>query len=394
MKVFPKATAALIAANVAIFLLQLLWGGGNPAIVLYPMGAMVRDAVIAGEWWRLVSSAFLHVAIWHVAANMYVLYLLGSFLEIILGSARFLVLYALSALGGGLAVQFFSGPGAGAGASGAVWGLMTAYLVLAYKPGEALGPEFARRMRRTGWINVLLNLGISFVPGISMSAHLGGGAFGALLALSGLLTRGIAREREFPPDGGMPVVRGSAGWRLLAGLSVLLMAGCVAAAIFHGRPWELRKPQAHVRVSAPCGPLSLEIPASLQPQPAAAGEPACVRAYGTLQRDPMVIEIEITPHGGASEVSSQVLAQIKTDLERETLPQDFSRVGPVVIVPLEGGAAVVESLRITNGATARQWVTDRRGDRVAITVVSSPNLPASWSGEADRVIGTLQMETK
>lgn len=235
MRTLPKATVTLIAANVAIFLLQMLWGRGNPVSVLYPMGAMWREAVNAGEWWRLVSSAFLHVAIWHVAANMYVLYLLGSFLEIILGSARFLVLYALAALGGGLAVQLFSQ--AGAGASGAVWGLMTAYLVLAYKPGEALNPEFARRMRRSGWINVLINLGISFVPGISLSAHLGGGAAGALLMLSGMLTRGLAREREHPADGGIPVVRSAAGWRLLAGLAVLLMAGCVIAALLLGRAW-------------------------------------------------------------------------------------------------------------------------------------------------------------
>src|SRR2546423_5917495 len=108
-----------------MFLLESLWGASDSVETLLRMGATLPRLVHAGQAWRLFSYAFLHIGFPHLMVNLWALAVLGPFLERLVGSARFLLLYALAALGGGVAVVAF-GPGGipTAGASGALWGLM------------------------------------------------------------------------------------------------------------------------------------------------------------------------------------------------------------------------------------------------------------------------------
>ena len=138
---------------------------------------------IGGEWFRLVSSVFLHHDWLHIGFNMYVLFLLGPPLERVLGHGRFMTLFLVSGIGGSIASYAFSPLGTlSVGASGAIFGLMAAWIVV------------GRRLNRdTSQVLVLLaiNVALGFLlSGIDWRAHLGGAATGALVALALTTGRG------------------------------------------------------------------------------------------------------------------------------------------------------------------------------------------------------------
>jgi membrane associated rhomboid family serine protease len=128
-----------------------------------------------GEYWRLLSAAFLHIGPLHLIVNMLALVIVGPALERLFGAWRFLALYVLGALGGSLAVYLFNSPvGAVAGASGAIFGLFAGTLIVL----RNLGLD-ARFMV----VAIVVNFAASFAPGISLLGHLGGFLAGGLTAL-------------------------------------------------------------------------------------------------------------------------------------------------------------------------------------------------------------------
>jgi len=150
---------------------------------------MFNYGVAHGDWWRLLTAAFLHTGLLHIALNMVVLAVLGPPLEQLLGWRRFVPLYLLSAVGGSVAVFALQGAGQSAlGASGAIYGLFGAYYLI------------ARRLRLdTSSIvgTIAINLVLSVViPGISLVGHVGGLLTGALVGLAYTLPalRGGARQ--------------------------------------------------------------------------------------------------------------------------------------------------------------------------------------------------------
>lgn len=165
----PYVTWALIAVNVAIFLAGM--GSREQTVDLGLLGGLVA----AGDWWRLVSSGFLHLNLMHLAFNMLGLWWLGGMLEPALGRARFAALYAGSLLAGSLGVLLISPDTFTGGASGAVFGLMAGAVV--FQRGRGVDPM------QSGLGGLLLiNLLFTFArPGISIGGHLGGLAGGALL---------------------------------------------------------------------------------------------------------------------------------------------------------------------------------------------------------------------
>lgn len=168
----PTVTYALIGINVAVFLIQLVVGidtvAGN--FGMWPVAVAAN-----GEWFRLMSAAFLHGSFLHIAFNMYVLFALGPALERILGHTRFLVLYLVAALGGGVASYAFSDiRSISVGASGAIFGLMGALLVA----GRRLGHDI-RQVAMLLAVNVVIGF---IAPGVDWRAHLGGLVAGAAAA--------------------------------------------------------------------------------------------------------------------------------------------------------------------------------------------------------------------
>jgi rhomboid protease GluP len=162
----------------------------NVALVVQPgqvlqRGALVPALVAQGEVWRLVSSMFLHSGFAHLALNMLSLYFLGSFIEEAFGRGRFLALYLLSGLSGGLAYLYFGAfNGAAVGASGAIFGLLGGVLGYSLRRGTF---SWRNPLIRQLLILLALNLYLGFsIANISNTAHigglLGGIAFGWLVA--------------------------------------------------------------------------------------------------------------------------------------------------------------------------------------------------------------------
>ncbi|MCB0860005.1 MAG: rhomboid family intramembrane serine protease [Solirubrobacterales bacterium] len=184
------ATIALIAINVVVFLAEMATGSGGLSSTTSDLigdfglrGAQVAD----GEWYRLVTSGFLHAGFMHIAFNMIALYFLGRVLEPSIGTVRFLMVYFASLLAGSFgAILLSDNLALTVGASGAVFGLFAATFIIAY--GRGLG-HVANEIGVIIGINLLLTFTIS---GISIGGHIGGLIGGALC---GLLV--IAGERGY-----------------------------------------------------------------------------------------------------------------------------------------------------------------------------------------------------
>lgn len=177
----PRVTFALIALNVLAFLGeegQLSLAGSNIHGPLIEHGIIYRYAVgVEHQYWRLLSSGFLHENVLHIGFNMYLLYLLGMMLEPALGSLKFAAIYFTSLLAGSFGVLFAtSSPSLGA--SGAVFGLMGAAVV------ELRARRVSVMESGIGGL-IIINLILSFtLANISVGAHVGGLIGGALAGLA------------------------------------------------------------------------------------------------------------------------------------------------------------------------------------------------------------------
>jgi membrane associated rhomboid family serine protease len=183
----------LIGINVGVYLLQLAQGAPLSASAgsIYVNGVLFGPLVAEGEWWRLLSAAFLHYGPVHLAMNMLVLYLFGPALEAVLGPARFLLLYLTAGLAGSAGALVMSPESPTVGASGAIYGLFGAILLLERQGTYVFGGSVLPLL--------IINIAITFVvPGISIGGHLGGLAGGALaiLVLSRFGQRRVAYARN------------------------------------------------------------------------------------------------------------------------------------------------------------------------------------------------------
>lgn len=166
----PILTYILLAVNVFIFILLELNGGSTDTETLIKYGAKYNPDIIDGEWWRLISSMFLHIGLVHIIMNMIAVYYLGVMVERIYGSWRFLFIYFMAGIGGSLASFAFT-TNVSAGASGALFGLFGALLFF--------GLIYKKIFFQTMGKSVLIIIGINIVFGftvqqIDISAHLGG----------------------------------------------------------------------------------------------------------------------------------------------------------------------------------------------------------------------------
>jgi membrane associated rhomboid family serine protease len=188
------ATFALIAINAVAFLVEIAGGSGGLRVqnsaVVFDFG-LFGPAVADGEWYRLLTSGFLHGSIIHIGFNMFALFFLGRLLEPAIGTPRFVALYFVSLLAGSFGALLLDPNALTIGASGAVFGIFGATFLIARSRGvDALASSIA--------IILVLNLAITFGSDrISVGGHLGGLAGGALCALIVLAgERGMLGERS------------------------------------------------------------------------------------------------------------------------------------------------------------------------------------------------------
>lgn len=210
-------TLTLIGINVLVFIAELATGGqvtriGGDVVVNY---ALYGPAVADGEWWRLITSAFLHANLIHLFFNMIFLWWFGRPLENLIGPGRFLSIYLVSALAGAAGALLFSPQGITVGASGAVFGILGAGFVL--ERGQIM--VFGGQAMFVIGINLVLSFALS---GISIGGHIGGLIGGAL---SMLALNHFGRYRPLTSREG------------LAGLGALALIGIVSVGIAY---WKVR----------------------------------------------------------------------------------------------------------------------------------------------------------
>ncbi|UEA61525.1 rhomboid family intramembrane serine protease [Gordonia otitidis] len=216
----PIGTYALIAVNVVIFALCVIQAKSFDAGLapLFQHGDLVRAYVADGEYWRLLTAGFLHFTVAHIALNMISLYILGRDLEAALGLGRYLMVYFIALFGGSAAVMLFEAANVrSAGASGAIYGLMGAVLVVVLKA----------KVSPTGVITIIvINLVFSVtMPGISLAAHVGGLVFGAAATAAIIYLPGVVLSRESRTQQNASRV----GWIALVVLLVIAIGLGVAA---------------------------------------------------------------------------------------------------------------------------------------------------------------------
>jgi membrane associated rhomboid family serine protease len=208
----PRATVAIIALCAIAFLATGNFGAGTSAAgnrLFYDL-ALRGPEVASGEWWRLVTSGFLHGGLLHIGFNMYLLWILGRLLEPALGTPRFVALYGTALLWGAFGALVVEPGVFTVGASGAIFGLMGAAAVDLRSRGYNI-------LQTDIGLLILFNLGLSFViRGVSIGGHIGGLVGGVLVGAVFL----VADRRRMP-------------WLSYAGagaLAVVAVAGALAAA--------------------------------------------------------------------------------------------------------------------------------------------------------------------
>ena len=208
----PVVTITLVALNVVAYLLvmarpQLGLDGELIGRIVLP--GVVRLGVGEGQWWRLLTSGFLHASPMHLAFNMFALWSIGGALEQALGAKRFVAVYLACLLSGSFGVMLVSPGARTVGASGAVFGLFGVLLAL------QLSRSIPLAQTRLGMVLAFTFL----VPGISIGGHIGGLIGGVIL---GVAWFGPPRSRRQPS----PAV----GWAVTVGFTVVVVLGAIAAA--------------------------------------------------------------------------------------------------------------------------------------------------------------------
>jgi rhomboid protease GluP len=168
-----SVTMALLVINVGVFAIDAVLGALGKPETLLEAGAMVPSLVANGEWYRLITAMFLHIGILHLALNGLALYIFGGLVETAFGSMRMLAIYMVTGFAASVTSFAFGASGvAAAGASGAIFGLLGAWLVYNLRRRSL---SLARANVQSALFLIAINLVFGFtVPGIDNLAHIGG----------------------------------------------------------------------------------------------------------------------------------------------------------------------------------------------------------------------------
>ena len=181
-------TITIIVALLVVFGIEIATHSAANETSLLKLGALPDNGVLQGQYWRVATYSFLHFNGGHLLVNLLLLFWVGRIVENWVGIAYAAAIYVFSVLSSAAVILLFHSlhPKAGAtvGASGGIFGLLAAALIISHRHRAGVLDQ-ERRLRTWLWIALLAGLGISFLPGISMAGHLGGligGTLGAYTA--------------------------------------------------------------------------------------------------------------------------------------------------------------------------------------------------------------------
>ena len=371
----PYATTAVLASLIAVFVAESAFGGNEDVVTLAHMGANVVARTRGGELERVLAASTLHHGLMHIAMNGYVLWSLGRVVEALFGSARFLVLYVCAAILGGLATTLLGGGTVSVGASGAVWGVLTGMGVLAFRPAGLVPRAAIAGWRRTAIINLVMNVMISFMPGIDLWAHFGGGFAGALLVGTGALTAGLSLER---PVSKSPL-RGL--FATLAAILVLAMVASVGVAWWRGRPWELAGEGRYERVAVTDLGISVELPSTIARSSVLVPTPiGTARSFGEEDIDPWVVLLLARARTQPiADVASREasLAQAQAELDAYAPGDGATSFGPATRMRAGENAVVLRQFGYPYGGSYVRMIVATASHEVLVEVLSRPGYESS-----------------
>ncbi|NLY80753.1 MAG: rhomboid family intramembrane serine protease [Lysinibacillus sp.] len=186
---FYPVVSTIIAINIIVYILTKVPILGD--IILYG-GMHVNGLISDGEWWRVITSIFLHAGLFHILFNMFALFLFGPELEQIAGKIRFITIYFLAGIFGNVATFMFEHYSYGSvGASGAIYGIFGAFAALVYYARNTM-PQLKQIIMPI----IVIGLIMTFLqPNINYYAHIGGLITGFLLGLAYFSPKNILRWR-------------------------------------------------------------------------------------------------------------------------------------------------------------------------------------------------------
>lgn len=176
-------TMTLIAINIVVFIITAMVSGNIldiDTIVLVKFGAKFNALIKQGEVWRLITCAFLHGGIMHIACNMYSLYIIGPQIEYIYGTTKYIIIYLISCFTSSL-LSYIASPSISVGASGGIFGLMGALLAFAILERHRLEKKYISSLIQVILVNLFIGLSLSNIDNFG---HLGGIAGGFTLGLA------------------------------------------------------------------------------------------------------------------------------------------------------------------------------------------------------------------
>ncbi len=215
-----SVTRVLVVVNVLVYLAELARGGNVNGTNnwIFENGALYGPLVAHGDWWRLITAAFLHYGPLHLALNMLALWWLGQPVEAALGRVRYVLLYLVAGLAGSAGALILNPNAVTVGASGAIFGILGALLVLEYQVTGSLA----------GQAMTLIVINLAFSAGFSSNISLGGHVGGLIAGILGAVAL-VAFRRHYPAIGTAGIVRGAAV------LAIGVLSVAIAYLKVHGR---------------------------------------------------------------------------------------------------------------------------------------------------------------
>lgn len=393
----PVMVILLLVSLVAVFGLEQLWGNGSTA-TLTRMGAEVPSLIRKGEWWRLLAPTFLHSGLLHIAMNGFGLWMLGSFVERLFGSARFIVLYTIAGLGGTF-LSTFSKVDLSVGASAALFGLLTAAAVLGLRPRGQIPGLIARDLRKNALINLGIMAVISLSPRIDHLAHLGGALAGVILVGSGLLRPTISRSPELDlrdEPAPLPWL-----WRGLAGVCLFALYGALLVALWQGKPWLLSRPLEYARQHLGTTRLSLDVPTLLgTPEITKRDDGATEASFGDGLHAPITLAVVTRPFeepiAPGDDATLRKLFDGAVDSLRDFTPlKGAVRIGEPQELDVDGRPALLMQFRYeAGGAILQRLFQVRPGYIVTLEGFSLGDTPTKLMLDLPRLLSSLRQDSQ
>lgn len=346
-------TRILAVIMVLLFALEQWWGGFDYVPTLVRMGANIQSKVLAGEVWRLVTSIFLHGGYLHVFFNVYVLLVLGTFINRLMGNAAYLTLFFISGIAGSLTSVYLGHAEVSVGASGALWGLFGASAALVMRPSTLVSEPIRKEIRRATLINIVINLAISFLPTIDLWAHLGGGIAGFILGDLFIRTMNCS---EF--------------YKVTSRFLTVVALASFVMAFQIGQPWVLTK-NMKLETRPFSADFSVGIPSYLTVQDSG--------HFGQIPFDPLEIAISVRPF------AQENLQDIFRNFVRETgLSLQAGR--PFLH---DGHQALKAQVELRDGRRYDVWWQLQDEQLIQLEIVVMPDSPKEISEGVPRIFESL-----